>query len=114
MLRRRESPEDDQNRDAVWQYDLGEEIKDWPYLTNEAVALIVEKGVRIVALSTPSIDRESDDGGTTNHKCVFKDQNRLVVEAANFGKVRLSFSELEAFPDCAKVHQFTVEQLIKG
>lgn len=55
-------------------------VTNWPYLTNDAVRLLVEKGVRIVGLNIPSMDREVDGGMTSNHKILFDDENRLIIE----------------------------------
>ncbi|MBS0634406.1 MAG: cyclase family protein [Verrucomicrobia bacterium] len=56
-------------------------IHNWPYLTNQAIDLLVEKGVKIVGLNIPSFDRESDGGYTSNHKRFFADQTKLIVES---------------------------------
>lgn len=58
-----------------------ETISNWPYLTNEATGYLLEKGMNILAVNVPSLDRESDGGMTSNHKLIFSDQNRLIVES---------------------------------
>lgn len=58
-----------------------ESISNWPYMTNEATRYLLEKGVRILGVNIPSLDRESDGGLTSNHKIVFADQDRLIVES---------------------------------
>jgi kynurenine formamidase len=55
-------------------------INNWPYLTNEAVQLLVGRGIRLIGLNIPSMDREVDGGRTSNHKIIFQDENRLIVE----------------------------------
>ncbi len=61
-----------------------ESIAAWPYMSNEAVDFLVQRGVKIVGLNIPSMDRETDGGMTSNHKVVFQDQNRLIVESLSF------------------------------
>lgn len=81
----------------------------WPYLTNEAVDYLMGiNHVRILALNLPSIDRERDNGATSNHKRVFTEPNRLVVEMANFeGLANQTYyvmhlgAQKSKFPDCA-------------
>lgn len=58
-----------------------ETISDWPYMTNEATSYLVEKGVRILGVNIPSLDRESDGGMTSNHKILFADPDRLIIES---------------------------------
>lgn len=74
-------------------------IQNWPYLTNEAVAYLIECGIRIVGLNIPSIDRESDGGNASNHKIVFADQNRLVVESLALDAVPTGKMAIELRPD---------------
>jgi kynurenine formamidase len=56
-------------------------ISNWPYLTNEATSYLLEKGIYILGVNVPSLDRESDGGMTSNHKLLFADSNRLIVES---------------------------------
>ena len=58
-----------------------ESIHNWPYLTNEAVEFLVEKGVEVIGTNIPSFDRESDGGLASNHKKFFTDQRRIIVES---------------------------------
>jgi kynurenine formamidase len=83
-------------------------IKNWPYLTNEAMKFIKEKGFRIIALNLPSLDREIDGGRTSNHKIFFQNENNLIIESADFSnvplgniQVNLVLGDVDAFVDCA-------------
>jgi len=90
---------------------IGEEDKlgDWAYLTNEAVQMVVDRGFRMIALNIPSMDREADGMRTSNHKLIFDDPNRLILESARFDgvplgpiEVELVLQDLGAFVDCCR------------
>lgn len=89
---------------------VGEEncMNNWAYMSNEAVAYLVnEVGVEVIVLNTASIDRESDGGHVGNHKIVFAKRNNLVVELARLshltagcGTVRLNIEPHSSYADC--------------
>lgn len=81
-------------------------IHNWPYLTNDAVDLLVEKGVEIIGLNIPSFDRETDGGLTSNHKRFFADQTHLIVESlalekAPCGRVALTLNPEPGYDGCS-------------
>ncbi|MDI9313030.1 MAG: cyclase family protein [Limnohabitans sp.] len=54
-----------------------------PYLTEEAILFIVEKGVKHLLIDQPSVDREEDEGRLVAHKAFWnvKDVNNLNPDA---------------------------------
>lgn len=87
--------------------------ENWPYFTNDALEYLMEQSnASIIALNTPSIDREKDEGAASNHKVVFNDPNRLIIELADFKKlepgflytVRLNVQLDQNLSDCALCH----------
>lgn len=96
----------------------GEKIKDWAYLTNEAVELAVKRGFRLIVLNVPSMDRESDGARTSNHKLIFRDSSRLIVESAQLNgaplglvEVDLKLKDLGVFMDCCACQSLLVRGL---
>ena len=73
-------------------------VSNWPYLTNEATAFLVEKGIMIVGLNIPSIDREIDGGMTSNHKILFANHNRLIMESLSLSDAPSGCVALEINP----------------
>jgi len=77
--------------------------KDWPYLTNEAMNFIMTQfDPSVVAINTPSLDREKDEGVTSNHKIVFKDLDRLVLELGDFSQLNSGLYRIKLNPKLEK------------
>lgn len=95
-----------------------EDVTDWPYLTTEATQYLFDLKTSILALNIPSIDRERDDGKTSNHKIFFQNPDNLIIESALFTKlptgpvsVELSIDHSSMDIDCAVCTHLIVESI---
>ncbi|KAJ1426933.1 hypothetical protein B484DRAFT_431661 [Ochromonadaceae sp. CCMP2298] len=96
---------------------VGEEecIANWAFPSTDAVRYLMDLGVEVLVLNTPSIDRENDGGYVPNHKIVFEQKQRLVVELARLahvpcgaGTALLNVRPHDTYADCGPCHvQFT-------
>jgi hypothetical protein len=88
--------------------DEEDNMSNWAYLTTDAMRFIVDEGVRVVVVNTPSVDREVDGGCVSNHKVVFERPAGLVVELAQlshlqgpgYGLVSLRAAPHSDYLDC--------------
>ena len=53
----------------------------WTYLLEEAVDLLVKKGVKHLLIDLPSIDREKDDGELRGHNAFWNTKGKLRLDA---------------------------------
>ena len=53
----------------------------WPYLEEDAVKLLVNKGVKHLLIDLPSIDREKDDGELLGHNAFWNTKGKLRLDA---------------------------------
>lgn len=53
----------------------------WPYLTEEAVALLVKKGIKHLLIDMPSIDREKDNCELKGHNTFWNTKGKLRLGA---------------------------------
>mgnify|MGYP003967097129 CR=1 FL=1 len=80
----------------------------WPFLTNEAIELLVDTlGFDVIVLNIPSMDREVDGGVTPNHEIVFSNPNNLIIETAKledvpegWNRVVLNINPHAKYKDC--------------
>ena len=49
-----------------------------PFLSNDAIKFLKDKGVKHIIIDTPSIDRSDDGGQLKNHKIFFSDHNKTI------------------------------------
>lgn len=92
--------------------DEEDNMSNWAYLTTDAMRFIVDEGVRVVVVNTPSVDREVDGGWVVNHKVIFERPTGLVVELAQlsrlqgpgYGLVSLRATPHADYPDCGPCH----------
>lgn len=69
-----------------------------PYLTREAVSLLVERGIEHLVVDLPSIDRSHDEGRLTAHR-VFFGLPRGSATLAQATRPRATVTELAYIPD---------------
>ena len=87
-------------------------MSNWAYLSTDAMRFIVDEGVQVVVVNTPSVDREVDGGCVSNHKAVFERPEGLVVELAQlsrlqrcgYGRVSLQITPHPTYLDCGPCH----------
>ncbi|TNJ45247.1 cyclase family protein [Tamlana fucoidanivorans] len=53
----------------------------WPYLLEDAVAYLVEKGIKHLLIDLPSIDREKDEGAMLGHNVFWNTKGELRMDA---------------------------------
>jgi len=79
-----------------------------PYLTLEAVRLIVERGVQHLVIDLPSIDRDHDEGRLGAHRVFFG----LDPDATTFaavGRPQATITELARVPDTLRDGMYLLE-----